>query len=661
MTRRSLLAGGAGALAGGLSRGRAGAARGARGRADPMRGPDGALRSGTAGGAHGRAGANADLRGRQCRGRARRAVQLRFRGAGRQLEPLGLGGRTGTARGAATSWAIGDRVDAAARRVQLRSARDAERACACTSWMCSGGRGRARRAPRPLARRRRRSPLATPTLAAGPVSRRSSPPHWAQGMSRRGVAPEYGAVRAGVRAPHGEPERLLAAARCRRCCGRSTSFHRYVERLERHRLQLRRRPLRAHLRGARGGDRRAGRGRAGGRLQPRLDGRRGARASFTERADLDAPRAAPLRARCWRGSSRCTACPPLGRVTVRVDPAGASYSSYPADARVSLPRIAGHRDARHAPTARATCSTASCPRIRRSVLQLAGRARAGDARARRATAAAPASPRGAAGDAAPDAAAARPGGRARVPRRHARSRARRSRCRRGASREGAKSCTEQTLAEAADGRQRRMVGARRRSPPAARRRHLAAGAVPRRARACRRRVSEPLRPPARGAASLRAQRRQSAPAPSAEQLRLARREPVLRARSARAAWAPRALAAHSWQASLSASSIQASGRVARVGVDRVELPVRVACGPARSARSAGTAAPRGSRAGGGGARWRAPPSRWPRRARSARQLEQVSGRGGRKEVGYAVDRVEGPGDRRAPSVGVAGRPRRTAR
>ncbi len=37
--------------------------------------------------------------------------------------------------------------------------------------------------------------------------------------------------------------------------------------------------------------------------------------------------------------------PPAGRVVVRVNPAGASYSKYPAGARVSLPRIAGHRDA----------------------------------------------------------------------------------------------------------------------------------------------------------------------------------------------------------------------------------------------------------------------------------------------------------------------------
>jgi N-acetylmuramoyl-L-alanine amidase len=37
--------------------------------------------------------------------------------------------------------------------------------------------------------------------------------------------------------------------------------------------------------------------------------------------------------------------PAQGRVTVRVDPSGAVYSRFPANAPVSLPRIAGHRDA----------------------------------------------------------------------------------------------------------------------------------------------------------------------------------------------------------------------------------------------------------------------------------------------------------------------------
>ena len=62
----------------------------------------------------------------------------------------------------------------------------------------------------------------------------------------------------------------------------------------------------------------------------------------------------------------------IGRVTVRVDPAGARFSRFPANARVPLPHIAGHRDA----------DTTDCPgnvlygelpSIRRSVGLLAGR------------------------------------------------------------------------------------------------------------------------------------------------------------------------------------------------------------------------------------------------------------------------------------------------
>jgi N-acetylmuramoyl-L-alanine amidase len=64
--------------------------------------------------------------------------------------------------------------------------------------------------------------------------------------------------------------------------------------------------------------------------------------------------------------------PAQGRVTVRVNPAGAVYSRFPANAPVSLPRIAGHRDA----------DTTDCPgdalyreldTIRSNVLRLAPR------------------------------------------------------------------------------------------------------------------------------------------------------------------------------------------------------------------------------------------------------------------------------------------------
>jgi hypothetical protein len=56
-----------------------------------------------------------------------------------------------------------------------------------------------------------------------------------------------------------------------------------------------------------------------------------------------AARAALVRLLAWKLALHGT--PIDGRVVVRVNPAGAVYSRFPANARVSLPRVAGHRDA----------------------------------------------------------------------------------------------------------------------------------------------------------------------------------------------------------------------------------------------------------------------------------------------------------------------------
>ena len=48
---------------------------------------------------------------------------------------------------------------------------------------------------------------------------------------------------------------------------------------------------------------------------------------------------------CCRGSSRCTASGSSAAWSVTVDPAGAAYSRFRAGSEVTLPRIAGHRDA----------------------------------------------------------------------------------------------------------------------------------------------------------------------------------------------------------------------------------------------------------------------------------------------------------------------------
>ena len=56
-----------------------------------------------------------------------------------------------------------------------------------------------------------------------------------------------------------------------------------------------------------------------------------------------AARAALVRLLAWKLALHGT--PVAGRVVVRVNPAGAVYSRFPANAHVSLPRVAGHRDA----------------------------------------------------------------------------------------------------------------------------------------------------------------------------------------------------------------------------------------------------------------------------------------------------------------------------
>jgi hypothetical protein len=92
--------------------------------------------------------------------------------------------------------------------------------------------------------------------------------------------------------------------------------------------------------------------------------------TFSEIPVSVASRQALERLLAWKLSLHGVAA--IGKVTVRVDPAGARFSRFPAGAHVRLPHIAGHRDA----------DTTDCPgnvlygelpSIRRSVRALAGR------------------------------------------------------------------------------------------------------------------------------------------------------------------------------------------------------------------------------------------------------------------------------------------------
>ncbi len=65
--------------------------------------------------------------------------------------------------------------------------------------------------------------------------------------------------------------------------------------------------------------------------------------SFSSTPISPAARRALERLLAWKLSLH--GVPSQGRVAVKVNPAGAIYSRFPANALVSLPRIAGHRDA----------------------------------------------------------------------------------------------------------------------------------------------------------------------------------------------------------------------------------------------------------------------------------------------------------------------------
>lgn len=72
----------------------------------------------------------------------------------------------------------------------------------------------------------------------------------------------------------------------------------------------------------------------------------------------------------WKLSLHGT--PAAGRVTVRVNPVGAIYSRFPARAHVSLPRIAGHRDA-DSTSCPGNALYGELPGLRHAALGLAGR------------------------------------------------------------------------------------------------------------------------------------------------------------------------------------------------------------------------------------------------------------------------------------------------
>src|SRR5665213_157254 len=185
-------------------------------------------------------------------------------------------------------------------------------------------------------------PLATPILPAGPgqppiIARRA----WAQGMSAPAVTPEYGAVRMAF-VHHTENPNGYAAGEVPAMLRAIYVFHRYVRGWHdigyNFVIDLYGRIFEA---------------RAGGIDEPVVGAQAGGYnlastgiavlGTFTAVPISKAARGALEALLAWKLSLH--GVPAQGSVTVRVNPEGASYSKYPANARVPLPRIAGHRDA----------------------------------------------------------------------------------------------------------------------------------------------------------------------------------------------------------------------------------------------------------------------------------------------------------------------------
>jgi hypothetical protein len=184
-------------------------------------------------------------------------------------------------------------------------------------------------------------PLATPDLTAGagqpPIIARKA---WARGMSPPKVAPEYGAVEMAF-VHHTENPNGYAANEVPAMLRAIYVFHRYVNGWNdigyNFVIDLYGRVFEA---------------RGGGIDQPVVGAQAGGYnlfstgiavlGTFSSVPISKAARDALEKLLAWKLSLH--GVPAQGRVTVKVNPAGASYSRFPANARVSLPRIAGHRD-----------------------------------------------------------------------------------------------------------------------------------------------------------------------------------------------------------------------------------------------------------------------------------------------------------------------------
>jgi hypothetical protein len=315
-------------------------------------------------------GRSADLVGVRWRAPASARVWLRFRaadGAWSRWASAGAHGH-GPDSPRPDRAVVGDPVwTGGARVVQVRASRALDDA-RLQLVDVSGGAGARLQAARSFAAAAA-LPLATPLLAAGPgqppiVARRA----WAQGMAPPRVAPGYGAVRLAFVHHTENPNGYLAGE-----------------------VPAMLRAIYAYHRFARGWNDigynfvvdlygRIFEARAGGVDEPVVGAQAGGYnlastgvavlGSFAGTPISAAARAALERLLAWKLALH--GAPAMGRVTVRVNPAGAIYSRFPANARVALPRIAGHRDG-DSTNCPGDALYGELPAMRRSVRLLAGR------------------------------------------------------------------------------------------------------------------------------------------------------------------------------------------------------------------------------------------------------------------------------------------------
>ena len=185
-------------------------------------------------------------------------------------------------------------------------------------------------------------PLAAPSLAAGagqpPIIARSA---WARGVSHPRVAPEYGAVKLAF-VHHTENPNGYLAGEVPAMLRAIFAFHREVRGWNDIGYNF--------VVDAFG---RIFEARAGGIDEPVVGAQAGGYnlvstgvavlGSFGSQPISTPARDALARLLAWKLALH--GVPAAGRVSVRVNPAGAVYSRFPANARVSLARISGHRDA----------------------------------------------------------------------------------------------------------------------------------------------------------------------------------------------------------------------------------------------------------------------------------------------------------------------------